>query len=173
MSGETDAFELKRMMRQEAHEKAFEIQVQTQRLYEKEKEKLVKQGIQAQEEEYIKKISKLSQTLNIERSGKVNEARLKKMRERNVCMDKIRGETKEHMLRTVINSENITYRQAIKNLIIQSMIKLLEKELLIRCRHEDIPLLRELIPECEEEYQEIMKREVEQATLNEDGTPAH
>jgi hypothetical protein len=42
--GETDAFELKRMMRQEAHEKAFEIEVQTQRLYEKERDKLIQIG---------------------------------------------------------------------------------------------------------------------------------
>ena len=38
---ETDAFELKRMMRQEAHEKAFEIQVMAQRMFEKEKDKIV------------------------------------------------------------------------------------------------------------------------------------
>ena len=38
---ETDSFELKRMMRQEAHEKAFEIQVMGQRLFEKEKDKIV------------------------------------------------------------------------------------------------------------------------------------
>ena len=52
------------------------------------------------------------------------------------------------------------------------MIKLLEKELLIRCRREDVEMLKELIPECEKEYQAIMKREVVQAELNDDGTPA-
>lgn len=62
---ETDAFELKRMMRQEAHEKAFEIQVQTQRLYEKERDKLIKQGMEQLEEDYSKKVLKLTQSLNI------------------------------------------------------------------------------------------------------------
>ena len=116
--GETDAFELKRMMRQEAHEKAFEIHVQTQRLYEKERDNLIKQGLLQQEEEYIKKISKLTQQLNIERSTKVNLARLKKMKERNICIEKVRKETQEHMLRSVVNPENLSYRNAIKNLII-------------------------------------------------------
>ena len=39
------------------------------------------------------------------------------------------------------------------------MIKLLEKELLIKCRREDINLLKQLIPECEREFVEIMQRE--------------
>jgi len=43
--GEADPFELKRMMRQEAHEKAFEIQVMSQRLYEQEKYKQVQAGL--------------------------------------------------------------------------------------------------------------------------------
>jgi V-type H+-transporting ATPase subunit E len=158
--GETDAFELKRMMRQEAHEKAFEIQVQTQRLYEKERDKLIQLGMAQLEEDYSKKVQKLTQSLNIERSTKVNEARLKKMKERNDCMDAIREETKDHMLRSVVNPENLSYRNAVKNLIIQSMIKLLEKELIVRCRREDVRLLKDLIPECEKEYEAIMKKEV-------------
>lgn len=39
------------------------------------------------------------------------------------------------------------------------MIKLLEPELLVRCRQEDVKLIKELIPECEKQYEEIMKRE--------------
>mgnify|MGYP002637023149 CR=1 FL=1 len=69
---ETDAFELKRMMRQEAHEKAFEIQVVAQRLYEKEKDKIVQAGLHQMNEEFDKKLTKLTQNLNIERSTKIN-----------------------------------------------------------------------------------------------------
>lgn len=39
------------------------------------------------------------------------------------------------------------------------MIKLLEPELLVRCREEDVKLIKELIPECERQYVEIMTRE--------------
>jgi vacuolar-type H+-ATPase subunit E/Vma4 len=72
----------------------------------------------------------------------VNEARLTKMKKRNECMNLIRQETKDHMLRSVVNPENLSYRSAVKNLIIQSMIKLLEKELHVRCRSEDVGLLK-------------------------------
>lgn len=36
------------------------------------------------------------------------------------------------------------------------MIKLLEKELFLKVRREDIKLVKDLIPECEKEYSEIM-----------------
>lgn len=83
------------------------------------------------------------------------------MEERNNCMKKIREETEGHMLRSIVNPENMSYRSAIKNLIIQSMIKLLEKELVVRCRKEDVNLLKALIPECEQDYEAIMKSEVQ------------
>ena len=159
MSMETDAFELKRMMRQEAHEKAFETQVFAQRLYEKERDKMVQEGFKAMNEEFDKKTQKLQQDLNIERSGKVNAVRLRKMQERNRCVDEVRRETQEHMLRSVVNPSNSQYRAAVKNLVIQGMIKLLEPALIVIVRKEDLNLIRELVPECQREYEAIMKRE--------------
>lgn len=123
---ETDAFELKRMMRQEAHEKAYEIQVMTQRLFEKEKDKIVQEGIDALNTEFDKKIMNLNMNLNIERSSKINLTRIQKMEERNKCIEKIRDETKEQMLKTIVNPTNYMYKGAIKNLIIQVSFLLLK-----------------------------------------------
>ena len=171
---DTDPFELKRMMRQEAHEKAFEIQVMSQRLYEKEKDKIVQAGLLSKNEDFQKKLQKLTQDLNIARSKSVNETRLEKMKARNECIDKIRGETRDKLIAQFVNASNSTYRKCIKNLIIQvrinplkislsqGMIKLLEKELLLKCKRDDLQLIRELIPECEHEFEEIMAREVNQ-----------
>ena len=41
---DSDAFQLKRMMRQDAHEKAFEMQVLGQRAYEEQRDKTVMEG---------------------------------------------------------------------------------------------------------------------------------
>ena len=73
---ETDAFELKRMMRQEAHEKAYEIQVMAQRLFEKEKDKIVQEGLKQMNDDYHKRMNNLTMNLNIERSTKINQTRL-------------------------------------------------------------------------------------------------
>ena len=64
-TSDTDAFEIKRVMRQEAHEKAFEIKVQTQRLFEKEKNKIVKDGKHRIEKDISSKEMKTEQDLNI------------------------------------------------------------------------------------------------------------
>jgi V-type H+-transporting ATPase subunit E len=116
---ETDAFELKRMMRQEAHEKAYEVQVMGQRLFEKEKDKIVQEGLEMMNEEFDKKIMNLTMNLNIERSTKINQTRLLRMTERNKCIDKVKEETKEQMLKTIVNPTNYMYKGAVKNLIIQ------------------------------------------------------
>lgn len=62
---DTDAFELKRMMRQEAHEKSFEVRVMGQRLFEKEKNKIVKDEINTLHAETEKKKKTLQMDLNI------------------------------------------------------------------------------------------------------------
>lgn len=116
---DTDAFELKRMMRQEAHEKAYEIQVQGQRLFEKEKDKIVQEGLEAMNNEFDKKIMNLTMNLNIERSTKINQTRILRMQERNKCVEKVKEETREQMLKTIVNPTNYLYKGAIKNLIIQ------------------------------------------------------
>lgn len=60
--------------------------------------------------------------LNIERSTKINQTRIQKMTERNKCMEKVRDETKEQMLKTIVNPTNYMYKGAVKNLIIQVLI---------------------------------------------------
>ena len=60
----------------------------------------------------------LNMNLNIERSAKINLTRIQKMSERNKCIEKIRDETKEQMLKTIVNPTNYMYKGAIKNLII-------------------------------------------------------
>lgn len=120
---ETDAFELKRMMRQEAHEKAYEIQVMGQRLFEKEKDKIVCEGIDGLNDEFDKKMMNLTMNLNIERSTKINQTRILRMTERNKCIDRVKDETKEQLLKTIVNPTNYMYKGAMKNLIIQVSIK--------------------------------------------------
>lgn len=66
-----------------------------QRLFEKEKDKIVQEGLKQMNEDYDKKMMNLTMNLNIERSTKINQTRLLKMKERNTCIDKVKEETKE------------------------------------------------------------------------------
>lgn len=90
---DTDPFEIKRVLRQEAHEKAFEIRVQAQRLFEKEKEKIVQEGKEWIDLDMENKIRVVQQDVNIARSTRINKARMELMNLRNEFMKKIVKET--------------------------------------------------------------------------------
>lgn len=90
---DTDSFEFKRVLRQEAHERAFEIKVQAQRLFEKEKEKIVLEGKDWTDQEIEGKIWVVQQDINIARSTRINKSRMELMNLRNEFMKKIVNET--------------------------------------------------------------------------------
>ena len=117
--GEADPFELKRMMRQEAHEKAFEIQVQSQRMYEQEKYKQVQAGLKTSNENHKIKLTSMMQKMNIAVSQSISKARLSKMEAREDCMKKIRKESKRTLMEDIVNPSNPRYKETVKNLIIQ------------------------------------------------------
>jgi hypothetical protein len=69
---ETDAFELKRIMRQDAHEKAFEIGVLGQRIFERERDSQVNANAALLEKEFHTKFSNLNVEAKIAVSAKTN-----------------------------------------------------------------------------------------------------
>ena len=110
----TDSFELKRVMRQEAHEKAFEIKVITQRMFEKEKAKLVKEGVTNVDKNIERLRRELQTEMNIKRSTQINKARMKKMNVRNEFMMKLVAEATEKLATELADPENPEYREVIK-----------------------------------------------------------
>ena len=157
----TDSFELKRFMIQEAHEKAFEIKVTSQRLFEKEKKNIVKEGIKRVDENVDKSRRELQTELNINRSTKVNKSRMKKMNARNDLMKNLVQETLTYLEEEFANPESDEYREVIKKLIMQGLIKLLEPKVLIKCREKDLDMINGLIEEVQNEYAELMQAETE------------
>eukprot|EP00355_Strombidium_rassoulzadegani_P009349 CAMPEP_0168622510 /NCGR_PEP_ID=MMETSP0449_2-20121227/8310_1 /TAXON_ID=1082188 /ORGANISM="Strombidium rassoulzadegani, Strain ras09" /LENGTH=145 /DNA_ID=CAMNT_0008663789 /DNA_START=61 /DNA_END=498 /DNA_ORIENTATION=+ len=130
------SFEMERMLRQNAHEKAFEIQVLAQRMFEKQKNKMVIDGRKVLKHDQDERINQLNQDLNIKKSKKINAARLRKMEERDKCLKDIKTIMLGKLVEERENNRD-RYLETIKNLILQSMIKLLEPSLLIMCREED------------------------------------
>jgi len=114
---ESDAFELKRMMRIDAHEKAFETQVLGQRIFEREKDKLVKLGTSQVQKEFREKQENLQINQKILISAKTNENRLKRMVSRNDCMEQLRKDAKER-LASEFDANSVSYQNTVKNLII-------------------------------------------------------
>jgi len=90
MNLDGDAFKLKRMMRQDAHEKAFEIQVLGQRDGEKESERIYVEEMRKLEKRHEDEM----QSQQIEHKKMVarenNKMRVQKMVKRNSCLDALK-----------------------------------------------------------------------------------
>ena len=86
-----DAFKLKRMMQQDAHERAFEIQVIGQRESERATERIYKEEMAKLE----KRHEKAMETQQIEHRKMVarstNATRLEKMTVRNKCIEDLKS----------------------------------------------------------------------------------
>ena len=98
MQQDTDAFELKRLMRQEAHEKAFEYQVMGQRQFESDRDRFLKEGKSKAEEEQDKRINKLNEDVKIKFSKKANETRIRKLKCRHSQLNKVREDVKAKLI---------------------------------------------------------------------------
>ena len=113
-----DAFKLKRMMRQDAHEKAFEIQVLGQREGEYESERIYQDELG----KLNKRFEKLMSDQQIEHRKMVarsnNETRLEKMKKRNACVEDLKV-LAINRLQNQFDRDNPQYQQTLKNLIIQ------------------------------------------------------
>ena len=130
------SFEMERMLKENAHEKAFEIQVLAQRAFEKEKKRIVADGRKQIKSDHDERVNTLNQELNIKKSKKINAARLLKMKERNKCLDEIKEVMMEKLKDEMVNNRD-RYLATVKNLILQSMIKLIEPGLEIMVREDD------------------------------------
>lgn len=155
---DSDAFQLKRMMRQDAHEKAFEMQVLGQRAYEEQRDKTIAEGEKKLKREFEGRLDDQRIKQKIEVSQLTNQTRLDKMKHRNDCMVNLRSTAIER-LENDYGSGNPQYIETLKNLIVQTMIKLLEEEVELKVREDEVDLVNGMIEECEAKYSEIMMEE--------------
>lgn len=118
MQLDTDAFQLQRMMRQDAHEKAFEIMVKGQREYERQKDELIKEGEHKLKQEFEQKIDQQRIKYRIEVAQKTNAVRLEKMKRRNECMVELKNEASTRLCQDFSSSSD-QYCSTLKSLIVQ------------------------------------------------------
>ena len=100
-----------------------------------------------------KKISK-----KIEISTAKNAANLEKMNTKNELVNKVVEETLEK-LKNFANPKNEAYQKLLKELTIECMLKLLEKECYVKVRKNDIDYMKSVIPECQNNFAKLMKNE--------------
>jgi len=138
---------------QEANEKAEEIDAKAEEEFNMEKGRLVQQQRTKILEFFEKKEKQVELQRKIQRSNMQNQGRIKCLKAREDHMRNVLDEARSNLSK--ISADPQRYPAILKGLMMQGLLQLLEKELVLRCRHKDEQLVVKLLPECLQELQKV------------------
>lgn len=146
-------------IRQEALEKAKEIQLKADEEFAIEKSKLVRQETSSIDSQYEKKFKQAGMSQQITRSTLANKTRIKVLSARQELLDglfeKARGKLADYA------KDKGKYPELCKNLILEGLYALNEDKVVVRARKEDYNVVKKAMKDAMEEYKKSMEgREV-------------
>ncbi|CAP68059.1 uncharacterized protein PODANS_1_19250 [Podospora anserina S mat+] len=164
--------ELRKMtafIKQEAEEKAREIEIKANEEFSMEKGKLVLQETDAIDAAYAKKFKQATMSQQITRSTVANKTRLRVLGARQELLDDIFQAAEKRLSEGTKDKDR--YEGILKDLILEGFYAMNEPELQIRARKADYELVKNAIEKAEGEYKEKTGREVK-ATIDEENEVA-
>lgn len=168
-----------RFIRQEAEEKANEISVSAEEEFNIEKLQLVEAEKKKIRQEYEKKEKQVEVRKKIEYSMQLNASRIKVLQAQDDMVNEMKAEAVKslvnvskghHHLLEFLNfghHENF-YKNLVKDLIVQSLLRLKEPGVLLRCRKEDKHFVDEVLESARSEYAGKAKVAPPEVFLDED-----
>ena len=145
-------------IKQEALEKAREIEIKANEEFSIEKSKLVRQETDAIDAAYAKKFKQATMSQQITRSTVANKTRLRVLAARQELLDGIFGAARDQ-LASAGSRDKAKYAAALKGLLLEGMYAMNEPELAVRARKADYDAVRKAIGEAAKEYKEKMGKE--------------
>jgi len=152
--------QIKHMMafiEQEANEKAEEVDAKAEEEFNIEKGRLVQEQRLKIMDFYEKKEKQVELQRRIQNSHMQNQARLKVLKAREEHIKNVLEEAR-HKLIEITKDQNM-YQKVMQKLIAQALFQLLEKEVIIRCRQQDVRFVENCMNAAHVEYEEATKRE--------------
>lgn len=146
-------------IRQEASEKAREIEIKADEEFAIEKSKLVRQETDSIDVTYDKKFKQATMSQQITRSTVANKTRLKVLAARQELLDEI-FEAARKKLADGAASDKGKYAKALKGLVLEGLYALNESDVAIRARKADYDAVKKAIDEASKEYKEKLGKEV-------------
>ncbi|KEF61258.1 ATP synthase (E/31 kDa) subunit [Exophiala aquamarina CBS 119918] len=172
LSDDQVASELKKMtafIRQEALEKAREIQLKADEEFAIEKSKLVREEIAAIDNQYEKKFKQASMSQQITRSTTANKTRIKVLSARQELLDKLFENARKKLNDAAGKTNN--YEETLKGLILEGLYILAEKKVSIRVRKADKDKAASASKKAADEYKKNFGSEVEVVVEDKDWLP--
>lgn len=145
--------ELKKMtafIKQEATEKANEIQIKANEEFAIEKSKLVREETDSIDAAYEKKFKTATMSQQITRSTVANKTRLRVLAARQQLLDGIFEQAGKKLADATKDKSRLG--AAYKGLVLEGMYALSEPELAVRARKSDYDLVKKAIDEATKEY---------------------
>jgi V-type H+-transporting ATPase subunit E len=153
---------LEEMILKEAEEKARMMVDEVKIKAEKEKNKLFTYELERLQTEMHEREDQDKTQKRLERSRRINETRLEIQKYRNDMLEQLKDSLKEKLLESVKDSKK--YEELLKGLIVQGLIRLLEKKVVIRCLERDAALIKKILSEVTGRYKKFMKEQTGEET---------
>ncbi|XP_003417638.2 V-type proton ATPase subunit E 2 [Loxodonta africana] len=166
--------QIKHMMafiEQEANEKAEEIDAKAEEEFNIEKGRLVQTQRLKIMEYYEKKEKQIEQQKKIQMSTVRNQARLKVLRARDDLISDLLNDARQRLSRIV--ADPAIYQELLDKLLLQSLLRLLEPRVLVRCRPQDVLLLESGMQRAIPDYMAVSQKGVEVHVDQEVSLPAN
>lgn len=152
-------------IRQEALEKAKEIQIKADEEFAIEKSKLVRQETSSIDSQYEKKFKQAGMSQQITRSTLANKTRIKVLSARQELLDdlfdKARSKLGDH------TKDKGKYQNLCKNLILEGLYALNEDKVVVRARKQDYDVVKKAMEGAKDEYKMSMDGREVQVELDE------
>ena len=146
-------------IRQEALEKAKEIEIKADEEFAIEKSKLVRQETSSIDSTYAKKHKQASMSQQITRSTLANKTRIKVLSARQELLDELFEKARGKL--DGVTKEKGRYEGILRGLVLEGLYALGEEKVAVRGRKADYEGLKKAVGEAMKEYKEKMGKEVE------------
>lgn len=143
---------------QEATDKADEIRRKTEEESAIDRQTIAQEGKLKVEEEYEKKEKDLQVQQRIAQSAEIGRQNKRRMVARDDLLNKLYALAKER-LAELCSSDVNKYKAVLADLMLQGLIKIEERDIVVRCRKVDEAIVKSLIPAVKEKYIRMMKEE--------------
>lgn len=156
------AGELRKMtafIKQEALEKAREIQLKADEEFAIEKSKLVRQETAAIDILYEKKFKQAAMSQQITRSTLGNKTRLRVLGARQELLDELFQNARDKVSEVAADDQT-KYQAMLKGLVLEGLYYLNEDNVAIRSRKKDVDLVKKAVEEAAKEFKENIGSEV-------------
>ena len=145
-------------IRQEALEKAKEIEIKADEEFAIEKSKLVRQETSKIDSQYEKKFKQASMSQQITRSTLANKTRIKVLSSRQALLDDLFEKAGKEL--ASYTKDKAKYQEMCKNLILEGMYALNEDKVAIRAKKADYDVVKKAMEGAKKEYKDKVHKDI-------------